>query len=90
MITYVLLGIALLVLVVFLSRWFATANPSSLAKWVKWGFIAAGGAATIFLAVTGKANLAFLPLAITGWAARRTKSPPVIPVYGRWPARSRL
>ena len=66
MITYVLLGIALLVLVVFLSRWFATANPSSLAKWVKWGFIAAGGAATIFLAVTGKANLAFLPLAITG------------------------
>ena len=66
MITYVLLGIALLVLVVFLSRWFATANPSSLAKWVKWGFIAAGAAATIFLAVTGKANLAFLPLAITG------------------------
>ncbi len=66
MITYVLLGIALLVLVVFLSRWFATANPSSLAKWVKWGFIAAGAAATIFLSVTGKANLAFLPLAITG------------------------
>ena len=66
MVTYVLLGLALLVLVVFLSRWFATAKPSSLAKWVKWVFIAAGAAATIFLAVTGKANLAFLPLAITG------------------------
>ena len=66
MVQYVLLGIGLLVLVVFLSRWFATANPTSLAKWVKWGFIAAGAAATIFLAVTGKANLAFLPLAITG------------------------
>ncbi len=66
MVQYVLLGIGLLVLVVFLSRWFATANPSKLAKWVKWGFIAAGAAATIFLAVTGKANLAFLPLAITG------------------------
>ena len=66
MIAYVLLGLALLVLVVLLSRWFATANPSSLAKWVKWGFIAAGAAATIFLSVTGKANLAFLPLAITG------------------------
>jgi len=66
MVAYVLLGLALLVLVVFLSRWFATAKPSSLAKWVKWVFIAAGAAATIFLAVTGKANLAFLPLAITG------------------------
>ena len=66
MVAYVLLGLALLVLVVLLSRWFATANPSSLAKWVKWVFIAAGGAATIFLGVTGKANLAFLPLALTG------------------------
>ena len=53
-------------LVVFLSRWFATANPSSLARWVKWGIIAAGAAATIFLGVTGKAHLAFLPLALTG------------------------
>ena len=66
MVAYVLLGLALLVLVVFLSRWFATANPSKLAKWVKWGFIAAGAAATIFLGVTGKAHLAFLPLALTG------------------------
>ena len=66
MVAYVLLGLALLVLVVFLTRWFATANPSSLARWVKWVFIAAGAAATIFLSVTGKAQLAFLPLAITG------------------------
>ena len=66
MIAYVLMGLALLVLVVLLSRWFATANPSKLAKWVKWVFIAAGAAATIFLGVTGKAHLAFLPLALTG------------------------
>ena len=66
MITYVLLGLALLVLVVLLSRWFATANPSNLAKWLKWVFIAAGAAATIFLGVTGKAHLAFIPLALTG------------------------
>ncbi len=66
MVQYVLLGIGLLVLVVFLTRWFATANPSKLAKWVKWSFIAAGAAATIFLGVTGKAHLAFLPLALTG------------------------
>lgn len=66
MVTYVLLGLGVLVLVVLLSRWFATANPSSLAKWVKWGFIAAGAAATIFLGATGKAHLAFLPLALTG------------------------
>ena len=66
MVAYVLLGLALLVLVVLLSRWFATANPSNLAKWIKWVFIAAGAAATIFLGVTGKAHLAFLPLALTG------------------------
>ena len=66
MVQYVLLGIGLLVLVVFLSRWFATANPSKLAKWVKWSFLAAGAGATIFLGVTGKAHLAFLPLALTG------------------------
>ena len=66
MIHYVLLGLGLLVLVVFLSRWFATANPSNLARWVKWSFIAAGAAATIFLGVTGKTHLAFLPLALTG------------------------
>ena len=73
MVAYVLLGLALLVVVVLLSRWFATANPSSLAKWLKWGFIAAGAAATIFLSVTGKAQLAFLPLALTGlpWLMRR-------------------
>ncbi|MDE0391293.1 MAG: DnaJ domain-containing protein, partial [Rhodospirillales bacterium] len=58
--------LGLLVLVVFLSRWFATANPSNLARWVKWSFIAAGAAATIFLGVTGKTHLAFLPLALTG------------------------
>ena len=66
MITYVILGIALLVLVAVLGRWFASANPSSLAKWVKWGFIAAGTAATVFLGATGKAQLAFIPLALTG------------------------
>ena len=66
MVAYALLGIALLVLVVVLGRWFASANPSSLAKWFKWGFIAAGAAVTIFLGVTGKSHLAFVPLALTG------------------------
>ena len=83
MVAYVLLGLALLVVVVLLTRWFATANPSNLAKWLKWGFIAAGAAATIFLSVTGKAQLAFLPLALTGlpWflgrmaAGRRNPNP---------------
>jgi len=41
MITYVLPGIALLVLVVFLSPSFATANASTLAQRAKLGFIAA-------------------------------------------------
>ena len=65
-VAYVLLGLALLVLVAVLGRWFATANPSSLARWLKVGFIVAGAVATIFLGVTGKAHLAFLPLALTG------------------------
>lgn len=66
MVAYALLGIALLALVVLLGRWFAAANPSSLAKWLKWGFIATGAVATVFLGVTGKSQLAFIPLALTG------------------------
>ena len=66
MVAYALLGIALLALVVVLGRWFASANPSSLAKWLKWGFIATGAVATVFLGVTGKSHLAFVPLALTG------------------------
>lgn len=64
MVPYVLLGIALLVLLYGLGRWFASANPSSLAKWVKWGLIGIGTVGTIFLGVTGRMNLAFIPLAI--------------------------
>jgi hypothetical protein len=64
MVPYVLLGIAILVLVYGLGRWFSTANPSSLAKWVKWGLIGIGTVGTIFLGVTGKVQLAFIPLAI--------------------------
>lgn len=64
MFQYLILGAALLVVVVLLGRWFATSPPSSLAKWLKWAFIGIAGAAAIFLGVTGRIQLAFLPLAL--------------------------
>ena len=64
MFQYLILGVALLVVVVLIGRWFATSPPSYLAKWIKWGFIAIAGGAAIFLGVTGRIQLAFLPLAL--------------------------
>lgn len=64
MFKYLILGVVLLVAVVLLSRWFASTKPSDLAKWLKRIFVGLGAAATIYLAVTGKMNLAFIPLAL--------------------------
>jgi hypothetical protein len=64
MFQYLILGVVLLVAVALLSRWFASSKPSDLAKWLKWTFMGLGAAATIYLAVTGKMNLAFIPLAL--------------------------
>lgn len=65
MFTYFLLGIVLLVAIYFIARWFASTNPTTLAKWLKWTFLGLGGAATVYFAVTGKIGLALIPLALT-------------------------
>jgi len=64
MFQYLILGVALLVAVVLIGRWFATAPPSNMARLLKWGFISLAGGAAIFLGVTGRIQLAFLPLAL--------------------------
>jgi hypothetical protein len=62
--TYLILGVVLLVAGVFIARWYATTPPSTLAKVLRWGGLGLGGALAIFLAVTGKAHLALIPLAL--------------------------
>ncbi len=64
MFTWVLLGIALMVAVALLARWFATASPTKMAQWIKWSIVGVGFAAAIFLGVTGRIGLAMIPLAI--------------------------
>ena len=64
MVTYLILGVALLVAVLLIARWFESANPSRLAKYLKWGFLGLGAAVAIFLGVTGKIQLAAIPLAL--------------------------
>ena len=39
MVKYLVLGVALLVAVLLIVRWYETANPSRLAKALKWGFL---------------------------------------------------
>ncbi len=65
MVQYLILGVALLVAVVLIARWFESANPSRLAKALKWGFLGLGGLVAIYFGVTGKIQLAMIPLALT-------------------------
>ncbi|HLB07252.1 MAG TPA: DnaJ domain-containing protein [Alphaproteobacteria bacterium] len=62
--TYLLLGIAILVIALFLGRWFASSPPATLARIIKWGGVTLAAAAALFLAVTGKAAQAIIPLAL--------------------------
>ena len=65
MVQYLILGVALLVAVILISRWFESANPTRLAKVLKWGFLGLGGLLAIYFGVTGKMQLALIPLALT-------------------------
>lgn len=64
MVIYLVLGVALLVAVLLIVRWYESANPSRLAKALKWGFLGLGAAVTIFLGVTGRIQLAAVPLTL--------------------------
>lgn len=61
---YLILGIALLVIVALIARWFTSANPSRLARVLKWVGIGLAGALALFLAVTGKPYLSLLPIGL--------------------------
>ena len=65
MIKYLLIGVALVVAVVLVARWYQNASPGRLAKVIKWSVMGIGGLATIYLAATGKIHLAVVPLALT-------------------------
>lgn len=62
--TFLILGVVLLVAGVFIARWYATTPTTTLAKVLRWGGLGLGGALAVFLAVTGKAHLALIPLAL--------------------------
>ena len=47
MVTYLILGVALLVAVLLIVRWYESANPSRLAKALKWGFLGLGAAVAL-------------------------------------------
>jgi hypothetical protein len=64
MVKYLVLGVALLVAALLILRWFESANPSRLAKYLKWGFLGLGAAVAIFLGATGKIQLAAIPLTL--------------------------
>ena len=48
-----ILGIALLVVLVFFLRWYATAPPSDLLKVLKWGGLTIGGLLVLFMLLRG-------------------------------------
>jgi len=64
MVKYLILGVALLVAVLLIARWFESATPSRVAKALKWGFLGLGAAVAVFLGVTGKIHLAAIPLSL--------------------------
>ena len=64
MVTYLVLGISLLVAALLIMRWYESANPSRLAKVLKWIFLCLGAAIAIFLGVTGRIQLAAIPLTL--------------------------
>lgn len=62
---FIFIGILLLVGVIIVSRWFASAKPSRVLILTKWFFIIACVAVAIFLAVTGKVYFSILPIVLS-------------------------
>lgn len=54
---YFLLGVALLVALLFLGRWFVEADPRKLAGGLKWGGLAVAGVLVLLLLVSGRVAL---------------------------------
>jgi len=66
-----LLGIALVVGMVLIVRWYVSAEPKTVLKVLKWSGIGAVAVAVIFLAVTGRLGWAFgMAAVLLPWALR--------------------
>ena len=71
MVSYLVLGIALLFGLLLLGRWFATADPKDIFKLLKWASFVLAVAIIAFLAVTGRLAWAFAALpALLVWFQR--------------------
>ncbi len=71
MLSYFILGLALLAALLLAVRWFATADPKTLAKTLKWVGFALVAALILFLAVSGRLGWALMALpALLPWFLR--------------------
>ncbi len=67
---YFILGIALLVALLFLGRWFVEAEPRKIAVALKWGGLAVLAAVVLLLVTTGRMGLIFLLVPLIFWLRR--------------------
>ena len=68
---YLILGIALLAGFLLAGRWYATADPRTLIKVLKWGLVSLVGAIALFFVVTGRLGWAIATLpALIPWFLR--------------------
>ena len=68
---YLIFGIALLALVLFISHWYVNAETKSLVKLIKWFSLILLMVGGVFLALTGRLNWAFASLpALFVWLTR--------------------
>ena len=71
MIAYLVLGIALLIALILLGRWFASADTKEVVRVLKWTSFALAVALILFLALTGRLAWAFAALpALLAWFQR--------------------
>ncbi|WP_340117334.1 hypothetical protein [Pelagibius sp. 7325] len=67
---YFILGIALLVALLFLGRWFVDADPRKVARALKWGGIALAAVVLLLLVVGGRLGLLMFALPAAFWLYR--------------------
>lgn len=67
---YFILGIALLVALLFLGRWFVDAEPRKVAAVVKWGGLGVLGAVALLLLMSGRIGLILLLVPLIFWLRR--------------------
>jgi hypothetical protein len=71
MLPYLILGVALLAGFMLAGRWYATADPRTLVKVLKWGLIGLVSSIAIFFVLTGRLGWAFATLpALVPWFMR--------------------